>query len=238
METLPVELKQRICGLLGHEDLKSIRVVNKTWAYVAASYLFEEIIITPLSLERIRLIAQHELIATCVKSVTFYADLLPSILPETWHEILISETQMRTMEEVSFRYQRYVLGYCEQQRLCKNNHKLNREIIDLSIPMLRRLQRLKVTTGGDSLHRHQVDNSSRPNQQWSKVWFDLRRHALDEQVSSRWETEIARQFTHLLNALASSEVYIRKLSLTTFSTSVWQRGIQLSQSRTAQGSDV
>lgn len=39
METLPVELKQRICGLLGHEDLKSIRVVNKTWAYVAASYI-------------------------------------------------------------------------------------------------------------------------------------------------------------------------------------------------------
>lgn len=191
-------------------------------------HIFEEIIITPLSLERIRLIAQHELIATCVKSVTFYADLLPSILPEMWHERLISETQMRTMEEASFRYQRYVLAYCEQQRLCKNNHKLNREIIDLSIPMLRRLQRLKLTTGGHSLHVHQVDNSSRPNQQWSKVWFDLRRHALDEQVSSRRETEIARQFTHLLNALASSEVYIRKLSLTTFCTSVWQRGIQLS----------
>ena len=76
MEKLPVELKQHICDLLDNEDLRSMRVLNRTYAHVAALHLFGEIFITPLSLERLRLIAQHEFIATCVNvslsTQTFY----------------------------------------------------------------------------------------------------------------------------------------------------------------------
>ena len=62
----------------------STRLVNKVWTQVAASHLFEEFLLTPLSLERLRIISQHEHIATCVKSINFYAHLLPFILPEMW----------------------------------------------------------------------------------------------------------------------------------------------------------
>ena len=226
MDTIPAELKHYLCSFLDYEDLSTIRLVNRTWAHVAALKLFERITITPLSLERLRLIAQNSIINTCVKRITFHADLLPSILPEMWHErsILNSRT-----EERSLRFNRYVLAYREQQRLRENNHKLNREIIGLSIPMLQRLQWLKLTVGGDIRLCHQIDNSKRLNQQWSKVWYDLRCHVLDKQGASRRETEIARQFTNLLNAPAMSGVRIRNLSLTSISTSVFQRAIQFRQ---------
>lgn len=129
MEKLPPELKQHICGLLDKKDLKSIRILSRTWAHIAAIHLFEEILITPLSLERLRLIAQHEIIATCVKCITFHADLLPSVLPEMWHERwVLRHSWWGVKEDDSFRFRQYVLAYREQQRLRENNHKLSREI--------------------------------------------------------------------------------------------------------------
>lgn len=229
METLPAELKQYLCDFLDCEDLSTVRVVNKTWAHVAALQLFEGITITPLSLERLRLIVQHEVIAKCVKRISFHTDLLPSILPEMWHEGLIRSSRTWTVEGQALRYHRYVLACREQQRLGENNHKLNREIIELSIPILRRLQCLQLTVGGDLHVSHQIDSPRRPNQQWSKVWSDLRRHVLDEQGASQRETEISKQFTILLNTPAMSGVHIRKLSLINISVSVWHRALQLRQ---------
>lgn len=134
MDTLPAELLRQICDLLDREDINSIRVVTKTWAHVAALYLFREITITPFSLERLRLIAQHDVIATCVRSIIFRADLIPSTLPEMWHEESIRRCRTWIMGEEYLYYQRYVRAYCEQQRLRENNYTLSREIIDLSIP--------------------------------------------------------------------------------------------------------
>lgn len=231
MDTLPAELKQHICDVLDYEDLKAIRFVNKKWAHVAALYLFIKITITPLSLDRLRLIAQHEVIAACIKEVVFYADLLPSIPPEMWHEELIRRTRTWTMEEESFRFQNYVVAYREQQRLRENNHKLSREIVDFSIPMLRRLQSLRLSTA-ENFHLCEdvddvIDNESCLNKKWSEVWADLRRHALDKDGASQRDFEISTQFINLLHALATSGVHIRKLSLWEINLSVWQSGLQL-----------
>ena len=152
MEKLPVELKQHICGLLDDNNLKSVRILDKTWANIAALHLSEEILITPLSLERLRLIAQHEVITRCVKPITFYAELLPSILPEMWHEHRIQrDLRWGMKEDDSLRFRRYVLAHREQQRLRENNYNLTRMIVNLSIPMLKRLQGLKLATGGPSI---------------------------------------------------------------------------------------
>lgn len=93
MEKLPVELKQTVCGFLENKDLRIIRPLNRIWARIGALHLFKSILIMPLSLERFKLIAQHEYIATCVRALTFCTDLFPSILPEMWHEEIIRKHQ-------------------------------------------------------------------------------------------------------------------------------------------------
>lgn len=216
MDTLPAELKRKICSLLYREDLISIRVVNKSWAYLAALQLFQELTITPLSLERLRLIAQHEVIATCIKSIIFRADFLPPIRPEMW--ILGEEHPL---------FQRYVRAYCKQERLRENNHKLSREIIDFSIPMLKRLEWLRLAIGKGERLFLSKDNSSHPNQQWYEMLYDLDLHVPDRPGAAQRDTEISKQFTHILSALANSGVHLQKLSITSISANVWLRGLQL-----------
>ncbi len=220
MNALPIELKQHICGFLHDEDLPSVRAVNSTWSHVAACRLFREITITPLSLERLRLIAQHELIATCVKCIILHVDLLPLVLPEMWHEGLIRSQFTHTPEEEAFAFRRYVLAYRVQQCLRENDYKLNREIMDLSIPMLRKLLSLKLVVQSEASGSDQSNNSSRQNQQWFKVWDDLTCYALDIREAFRPETDTFRQMTDLLKILANSDVHIQRFSLRTRG---WQR---------------
>ncbi len=220
MNALPIELKQHICGFLHDEDLPSVRAVNSTWSHVAACRLFREITITPLSLERLRLIAQHELIATCVKRIILHVDLLPLVLPEMWHEGLIRSQFTHTPKEEAFAFRRYVLAYRVQQRLRENDYKLNREIMDLSIPMLRKLLSLKLVVQSEANGSNQSNNSSRQNQQWFKVWDDLTCYALDIREAFRPETDTFRQMTNLLKTLANSDVHIQRLSLRSRG---WQR---------------
>ncbi len=120
-------------------------------------------------------------------------------------------------------------AYCEQQRLRENNYTLSREIIDLSIPMLRRLQRLRLATGGDTRLALPIDNSSHLNQQWYQVLYDLKAYPRDRCEESLRDTEIWKQFTNLLNALALSGVHIQDLSITRISAGLWQRVLQLPQ---------
>ena len=160
----------------------------------------------------------------------FYPDLLPSILPEMWHESLIQRDDWWELEvNNTFRFQRYVLAYREQQRLCENNHKLRKEIVSLSIPMLKSLQWLKLATGGPKNLAPQIVSGRNPNQQWARVRYNLGRHVLDERETSRWKTEVATQFTVLLNALADSGVHVRKLNLITISLGVYRRILRLRQ---------
>ena len=227
MDTLPAELLHQICGLLDREDLNSIRVVTKTWAHFAALYLFQEITITPSSLERLRLIAQHQVIATCVRCIIFRADLIPSTLPEMWHHDSIRKCRTWIMGEEHLYYQRYVRAYCEQQRLRENNYTLSREIINLSIPMLRRLQRLRLAIGGGTRHALAIDNSSHLNQQWDEVLYDVKAYARNRHEKSRRDAEILKQFTNLVNALALPGVHIQNLSITGISAGLWRRALQL-----------
>lgn len=86
-----------------------------------------------------------------------------------WHERLIQRCKRVTEKGETFRFQRYVLAYREQQRLRENSYKLNREIVDLSIPMLKRLQWLRLATGEPVYPIHQIDKSCGPNQLWSTI---------------------------------------------------------------------
>ena len=112
---------------------------------------------------------------------------------------------------------------------------LSREIIDLSIPMLKRLQRLRLATGGDTRLALPIDNSSHLNQQWYEVLYDLKVYALDRCDESLRDTEIWKQFTILLNALALSGVHIHHIhnihnpSITENTAGLWQRMLQLRQ---------
>lgn len=198
MEKLPPELKQHICGLLDRKGLRSVRLLSRTWAPNAALNLFENILITPLTMDRLRLIAQHEYIATCVRLLTFCTDLLPSILPEMWYEDSIWKCQWQSKENDSLRFHEYVLAYREQQRLRENNHKLSRDIVDVSIPMLKRLQWLRLASGRDLGYTN--GNSCDPNQQWARIWCNLIDHILDDCGAFRRETEISSQFKVVLNA--------------------------------------
>ena len=233
MEKLPPELKQHICGFLDFDNQRSIRVLNRTWARVAAAPFFEKILITPLSLERLRLIAQHEYIATCVKCIIFYADLVPcSVLPENWLEGPVQRVQFWGTDEDFFRCQRFALACREQQHLRENNHKLNKEIIDLSIPMLKGLQCLKLATRGPTCFSYEIHKNFRSNQLWSRVWYDLEDNVQDNSGNSgasQREIEISNQFAIVLNALANSGVHIRKLDLMGISLGVLQKVLQPSR---------
>ena len=182
MENLPAELKEHICSFLHHRDLRSVRFVNKTWAHVAVLSFFEAITITLFSLERLRLIAQHELIATRIRRITFHVDLLRPITLQKW-----SAGLARKRSTMPLAYQRYILAYGEQNRLQENDYKLSREILDSSIPMLRNLHRLKLTMGNFRDLCAQKIDTSRQNQQWYKVLYDLRSSILQDSGALRRE---------------------------------------------------
>lgn len=146
MDILLVELKQHVCRFLDDRDLVSIRFLNKSWASVAEISLFKAITITPLTLERLKLIAEHKSIAPCVKRIHFHVDILPSILPEMWHE---RSGSCHTMEIEPLGFQVYLLAFHEQRRLHENDYKLSREILDSTIPMLKKLHWLTLIIGGD-----------------------------------------------------------------------------------------
>lgn len=61
METLPLELQQRICSCLTIQDLKSLRLATKAWTAAACRYLLPRIFLFnhPDSCQEVQDIAHH-----------------------------------------------------------------------------------------------------------------------------------------------------------------------------------
>ena len=94
-----------------------------------------------------------------------------------------------TLREEHLLFQIYVRAYRKQQCLRENNHKLSREINDLSIPMLIRLKCLRLAVGRDTRLGIPTDNSSHPNQQWYELLYGLNLHVPDRRGTSRRDTD-------------------------------------------------
>ena len=80
MEKRPVDLKSLICSSLNFADLKSLRQVSRSWTLAPAEVLFKELVITQATLQQLEILSQW------ARIIVFRAYLLPSILPELWHE--------------------------------------------------------------------------------------------------------------------------------------------------------
>lgn len=72
---LPNEVVLLILKSLGKSDLKSARLVSKTWTAFAAEYLFDQAYVSahPENLEVFRAITRHRLLSKCVKRLKYDA---------------------------------------------------------------------------------------------------------------------------------------------------------------------
>ena len=68
---IPNKIILQIFQLLEKSDLKSARLVKKTWTVVAAKLLFDQVYVSPHSenLEVFTAIAQHPLLSQCIKTL-------------------------------------------------------------------------------------------------------------------------------------------------------------------------
>lgn len=72
---IPNEIILQILKLLKKSDLKSARLVSKTWTVFAAEFLFDQIYVSvhPDNLEVFKAITQHALLSKCVKTLRYDA---------------------------------------------------------------------------------------------------------------------------------------------------------------------
>ena len=95
--------------------------------------------------------------------------------------------------------------------------------VDLSIPMLKTLQWLKLATGATEYFTSDMVRGCGPNQHWARVWCNLEDYALEKHGPSRRDTKILNQFTNLFNVLADCGVHIRNLEMTNIDLLVLRR---------------
>lgn len=78
LQGVPVELKRKICALLGLSDLKSIRSVCRAFRDAGAEFLLSEVYVlfTIESIGRLRDISLHPIIHRCIKSLVYEGDRL------------------------------------------------------------------------------------------------------------------------------------------------------------------
>ncbi|MCJ1453982.1 hypothetical protein MMC28_004332 [Mycoblastus sanguinarius] len=140
-------------------------------------------------------------------------------------------------EDVSFRFQRYVFAYREQQHLLEDFR--GRVITMISIPMLKSLETVKIA--GFDWFRNQkhssADDRIRSFWHWSSVWHDLfsSKLIMPPAVTPIFDNGVTWHSESGFNAITASSSQVEILKSGCIAVNFWQRRPRLSHERTQAG---
>ena len=83
---LPPELWHHICSILAPQDVKSLRLVNRSLASIGLEHLIDEVnvIFSRASMERLASISGHPFLRRCVRSIRISVQILPKLDRQEW----------------------------------------------------------------------------------------------------------------------------------------------------------
>ena len=116
MSSLPAELESLVCSFLSIADLKTARQVNKRWAYISGSFLFEELRIAQPTLQKLEDVSCHETLHFHVKKIVLHILPVPVLPPKAWKVERRLKFLRKSPEELASKFPRYKFLYDEQQR--------------------------------------------------------------------------------------------------------------------------
>ena len=91
----PNEIVLAILEPLGRRDLKSARLVSKTWCSCASGFLFDKVYVAPnkVDLEVFNAITQHPILSKCIRQLVYDgSEFMPNIKRRTYIEGLWAQT--------------------------------------------------------------------------------------------------------------------------------------------------
>lgn len=97
---LPDELLLITLSYLNKRDLKTARVVCKTWSCCSAEYLFDKVFVSPheLNLQVFKDISQHPLLRKCVRTLEYDgAHFLPNMTFASYFTELLNDVSCHLM---------------------------------------------------------------------------------------------------------------------------------------------
>ena len=107
------EIILQILKSLGKSDLKSARLVSKTWSVSAAEFLFHRAYVSvhPENLEVFNAITQHPLLSKCVKTLKYdMVEFIDLDTEEDYFQLLWSQTKAHLPNDVPKRSERNVIS--------------------------------------------------------------------------------------------------------------------------------
>ncbi|KAI4760080.1 hypothetical protein E4T52_08009 [Aureobasidium sp. EXF-3400] len=103
MDTLPLELQQRVCSCLTIQDLKSLRLASKVWAAAACRYLLPRIFLFnhPDSCQEVQEIANHPYLKHSVTTLVMDTSCIhPKLKFDQWARNLANSSSTPRSEEL------------------------------------------------------------------------------------------------------------------------------------------
>ena len=99
METLPLELYNAVCELLGTKEILQLRLVSRYGYEVATLFFPTEIhlIFTIKSFEKLLAISKHPVISRQIRSIYFEADTLELVDRKRWEASITIRAYMESM---------------------------------------------------------------------------------------------------------------------------------------------
>ena len=170
MYTLPFELRLQICNYLDFTSLKSVRLTSRECDQAAVKVLFKELWVTYSSIGRLFDPSFHEILNLHVRSIVFFIDLLPSILPEIWHERSYSCIPSVDVKSIGLNYGNYSSQYRQQQHFFEESRRKQHDPVVNRWPS--KLHRIKII---GPTWCYLGDSTASPCcvKNWCKVWRDL-----------------------------------------------------------------
>lgn len=103
MDTLPLELQQRVCSYLTIKDLKSLRLASKVWTAAACRYLLPRIFLFshPDSCQEVQDIANHPCLKHSVTTLVMDTSCIhPKLKFDQWARNLANSSSTPRSEDV------------------------------------------------------------------------------------------------------------------------------------------
>ena len=218
MERLPPELLASVCSFSDIRDLKELRLANKTFADIAAKFLFESLHVTliPRYLHRVTEVAYHPTLRFHVHTLFFHEDILDQKYAE--YEIWKAEVEKVQYPQADLeRCRTYTCDLLAEQKAFFDD-RMDLAVLSAALAMFSNLQRI----GPNYKYccAHDPENVRVP------ILSDVQRNTLLEDpficpLSSR-QPGLARPLVSLLSGLGLTRRRILDMKMNAIPWSFWK----------------
>ena len=223
MERLPPELLAPICSFSDTRSLKKIRLVNKTFADIAAKFLFETLCVTliPRYLHKVTEVAYHPTLRFHVHTLAVSYDILDQKFAE--HEIWKAEVDKTEYPNVHYvqanrdRCYTYTCNLIAEQKAFFDD-RMDLAMLSAALAMLPNLQNIESKYETCPVHgRNNVPVPMLSDLQWNT----LLKNPFIGPTRSR-QPGLARPLVSLLSGLGLTRKQILKMEMNDIPWSFWK----------------